>query len=814
MKCRLGALFLLISIRTFSQSQTCPVNINFASGDLTHWYAYTGNNRNGNGPGAIMQRYDSGVLAPSGTSGASFFQEYNLPSVLGIQVITSSTADRFGSFPTIPVINGYNYKYSILLGSTSVTRGNGTGGGSGGGYIRGVSYDISVPPGPVTEPYTMTYAYAMILENGSHVSRQQPLISVTLKTPDGVIDCASPSYYLPTFDNVTEGGRGATLDSSTAIKNGFRVSSVPSPNLSPDANASGGPQYLHDVWVKGWTEVTYDLSPYRGKKVSLTFEADNCVPGGHFGYGYIAIRNNCAGLMISGDSLICNNSVSTYSVPALAGATYSWNIPDSWTILSGDTSSIIKVKASAAGGSITIREKNSCADLTDTIQVNTLPSPEAGNLDGSTTVCAGVNSSTLKLLNYSGSIMHWLASADNITWSVIPNNTEQLTAENLRSTTYYKVMVGKGAVCLPDTSSTAIIAVDQNSIGGRIDPAESTLCSGQPFGEMLTLTGNNGSVVNWQYSPDGITWTDLSPADTSTSNVVQGLTSTTYYRLIDKNGVCPADTSSVAKILFTPASFPIATTFPADTTICFGTPASLHASISVGTSYTWNPPSVGIGNIGSLPFNLESSVTPDSTGDYILRVLNSGCPNPSLDTFHVTVLAPVVVDAGRDTSVVVGQPLQLHAVSNDPDPDRFSWSPASQLNDPGIADPLATYTTFDNVIRYTVTATTALGCTGEGFITVKVFKTKPDIFVPNAFTPGTAINSIFRPIPVGISSLDYFRIYNRLGQLVYNTSSIGRGWDGTLNGLPQSAGGYVWMVRGTDYTGNIITKKGVMVLIR
>jgi gliding motility-associated-like protein len=76
------------------------------------------------------------------------------------------------------------------------------------------------------------------------------------------------------------------------------------------------------------------------------------------------------------------------------------------------------------------------------------------------------------------------------------------------------------------------------------------------------------------------------------------------------------------------------------------------------------------------------------------------------------------------------------------------------------------------------------------------------------------VNAVFRPIPVGISSLHYFRIYNRQGRLVYNTSSIGSGWDGRLNGVPQASGGYVWMVEGTDYTGGIVTKKGVMVLIR
>jgi PKD-like domain/CHU_C Type IX secretion signal domain len=814
MKCRLSVLFLFIWFRSFSQMQTCPVNINFASGDLTHWYAYTGNNSDGNGEGAIKERYDSSVSAPTGTRGAFFLTEYGLPSKAGIQVISSRTNDPFGGFPTIPTINGYNYNYSILLGSTAITRGSGANGTSAGGYIRGVSYGIHVPPGPATEPYTMTYAYAMVLENGTHVSSQQPYISVTLKTPAGIITCASPNYLLPTFGNVTQGGRGATLDSATAKRNGFKVSGVHSPNENPDPNGSGGEQYLQDVWTKGWTEVTYDLSPYRGQDVSLTFEADNCVPGGHFAYGYIAIRNNCAGLMISGDSLICNNTVVTYSVPTLDGATYDWTIPGDWTILSSDTSNIIQVKSTSNGGSVTVHEKNSCADLMDTIQIKTLPSPVGGTLEGSATVCAGENSSTLNLLNYSGVIRNWLSSSDGNTWTVIPNSTPKYTAENLGDSTFYRVEVGKGDVCPSDTSSPALVAVDQKSVGGLISPLESTLCLGQTAGEILTLSGNNGSVQNWQYSTDGSNWLDLQPADNTLSNTVKGITISTQYRLIDKNGICPADTSSTASILFNPVSFPQATSYPADTTICFGTSASLIASIQTGTSFTWEPVSIGNSNIGNTPFDLVNQVTPESTTEYILRVINEGCPNPLLDSFHVAVLAPVIVDAGRDTSVVAGEPLQFHAFSSDPGPDTFSWLPVIELNDPSISDPLATYTVEDNIIKYTVKATTAFGCTGVGFITVKVFKTKPDIFVPNAFTPGLAVNSLFRPIPVGISSLRYFRIYNRVGQLVYNTSAIGSGWDGMLNGSPQGAGGYVWMVQGTDYTGNVITKSGTMVLVR
>ncbi len=57
------------------------------------------------------------------------------------------------------------------------------------------------------------------------------------------------------------------------------------------------------------------------------------------------------------------------------------------------------------------------------------------------------------------------------------------------------------------------------------------------------------------------------------------------------------------------------------------------------------------------------------------------------------------------------------------------------------------------------------GCFAYDTINIKVFTTAPDIFVPNAFTPNNSSNNIFRPIPVGISKIEYFRVYNRNGML-------------------------------------------------
>jgi gliding motility-associated-like protein len=73
---------------------------------------------------------------------------------------------------------------------------------------------------------------------------------------------------------------------------------------------------------------------------------------------------------------------------------------------------------------------------------------------------------------------------------------------------------------------------------------------------------------------------------------------------------------------------------------------------------------------------------------------------------------------------------------------------------------------------------------------------------------------MFRPIPVGISKLNYFRVYNRWGQLVYETTQMGAGWNGIYKGRPQDSATFVWEVAGVDYLGNTIAKKGTVVLIR
>jgi gliding motility-associated-like protein len=791
------------------QSQACPANINFATNDLSYWSARTG----------LVN--GAGLSYPAPNTGLSVIPEYSLTTT-GVKVITSSSKDLYGGFPTIPTINGYSYNYSVQLGSNSTSFDLHTSASNPGGFTRSITYLINVPSGSLSEPYTMTYAYAMVLENGTHNSNEQPLFKATLSVNGTVITCASPHYYLPTFNNAGgsgSGSTGATLDSATAIANGF--SNSPVLFLSHSGQQGNNGILLRDVWTKGWTEVTFDLSPYRGQQVTLTFEADNCVPGAHFAYAYVALRNTCAGLEISGNPTVCANSNGMYSVPSLAGASYSWTVPAGWSISAGANTNIITVRPGTNAGKITVNEKNSCADLKDTISVGVSPPTVAGQVGNDATVCAGINSTQLSLSGSVGNVLGWVYSRDGITWDSISNRLQLYLAKDLMQTTMFRAVVQNGSACTIDTTAAVTVTVNPRSVGGSLSPSNTDVCIGQTVNSHLNLTRNSGTVLNWQQSFDNVSWNSFSPVKTDSSFGVNGLVSDQHYRVIVKSGVCPADTSSIATLHLLNAKFPAANIQPDSAFICYGQSAQLNANISIGTSYTWTPSSSlvnqGNGIVSALPHSIKATASPNTTTAYILKVFNAGCPTALTDTFFLRVAPRIYVNAGHDTIVVANQVLQLNATVNDPAANRFTWSPATGLSSTIIANPIATLNAsmVDESITYIVRATNSIGCYGEDAVTVRVFKTGPDIFVPNAFTPnGDGHNDVIRPILVGIRQLNFFRIYNRWGQLVFQTSESEKGWDGKIGGQVQASNNYVYFVQAIDYTGRTITRKGSIALIQ
>ncbi|MET0242063.1 MAG: T9SS type B sorting domain-containing protein, partial [Flavitalea sp.] len=533
---------------------------------------------------------------------------------------------------------------------------------------------------------------------------------------------------------------------------------------------------------------------------------------------YVALRNTCAGLEISGPPVACTNTDMIYSVPAMAGATYTWGVPADWTIVSGSNTNVITVQPGFSAGEITIRQVNSCADLKDTIDVSTSPPTVAGITNGDKNVCEGINTTILSSSGAVGSVVNWVQSVNGTDWTALNVTGTRYNATNLTQTTYFAALLQNGATCSIDTAAPALITVDELSDAGSIQPTAVNVCLGETALPLLQLGDHTGSVLNWQQSFDNSGWANVNPANQQESYQLTGINSTRYFRAVVQNGVCAADTSDIATINYYNVQFPSATVDPDSSNICYGKSVLLHADISVGTSYTWSNPSVVTGGNGTVtaPYNFTTSASPKQSTNLVLAVLNAGCPNPYRDTVYIGVIPPVTVFAGNDTTVTVGQIMQFSATSNADEASRYNWSPGTGLNNTLIANPTGSYTNADQyTITYRVTVTTPDNCQGTDDITIKVFKTGADIFVPSAFTPNNdGKNDKIIPIAVGIKQIRYFRVYNRWGQLVFSTSETGSGWDGMIKGTLQPSSTFVFMVEGEDFNGKIVTKKGSFVLLR
>lgn len=371
----------------------------------------------------------------------------------------------------------------------------------------------------------------------------------------------------------------------------------------------------------------------------------------------------------------------------------------------------------------------------------------------------------------------------NFTWSPVVNMTGANTATpNVNVTTDTKYYVDLDYDGCLNRDSVTIRAVNQVTL--RL-PADTVIC----LGDAITLRpASDGLLYSWTPA--------ASLSNAAVKNPLATPAGNTRYVVTASISNCTA----TADINVNTVPYPQANA-GADTVICFDGVATLHAATD-GSVYTWSP---------ILPQTLDPTVHPEATTQYIFTVTDTrGCPKPVRDTVQVTVLPKVLASAGRDTAVVVGQPLQLNASGG----LQYSWSPAAGLSNPFIANPVITFGSA-RATRFGVLVQDEAGCADSAFITVKVYNTLPQVFVPTAFTPnGDGTNDFLRPIGAGIQEIKYFSVFNRWGQLVFTGNKNGFGWDGRINGAPQSSGVYVWQVMAVDYLGQDFFLTGTATLIR
>lgn len=275
-----------------------------------------------------------------------------------------------------------------------------------------------------------------------------------------------------------------------------------------------------------------------------------------------------------------------------------------------------------------------CGPATSTIIRITVTPPSVGGTTSShDTVCSGINGGTITLAGNTGSVLNWQSSPDGIVWTPIALTTSSIAYTNLAATTYYQADV-KSGVCASALSTIDTITVNQPSVGGTVTTS-ANVCFGSNTGT-LTLAGQTGSILRWEYSIDGgINW--IAIANTTTTYIYTNITLTTQYRAVVQNGTCVTATSTAAILTVNPVS--AGGTINGSTTACGGSNSgTLNLIGYVGTIIGWESSTNGgltwtpTGNITAT----ENYLNVITTTLYHVIVASGVCSN---DTSSIATIA-------------------------------------------------------------------------------------------------------------------------------------------------------------------------------
>jgi gliding motility-associated-like protein len=490
---------------------------------------------------------------------------------------------------------------------------------------------------------------------------------------------------------------------------------------------------------------------------------------------YVIVPNNCLQVIPTTSSSTCGNSNGKIIAQASNGvAPYEYS-------LNGGAYSSSNVFNNLAANNYVVRAK----DATNRVAIaNTIVSNIAGaQIMAADTTATGCSNNTGAItVQAQAGTLPYLYSIDGTNFQ----NTGLFTglAQN-----NYTVTVKDARGCL--TTKPALITVNNNLFVDAGDTV--TICEGK-----IGATNAVSDAATFSWLPA------VGLNNANTLNPMANPTQTTTYFLTGTKGVC-TKTDSVL-VLVKPV--PIANA-GLGATICFGQNAMLQAAAGQAI-YTWQPTTY----LSSANNAISDVIKPKNNITYALSVVGAnGCTSLQDGQVTIKVTPPPKVFVGNDTSIAIGEPLILQAIDvNGSGFNQFAWQPFYLLNDAAAQYPIIQ--NIQSNTMFSVTATTVAGCVGVDSVNIKVFN-KPDIYVPNAFSPNAdGNNDVLRAIPVGIKLFKFFTVYDRYGHQIFNTTDPNKGWDGKTNGSLNNTGSFIWITAGVDYTGRVVERKGAVVLVR
>jgi gliding motility-associated-like protein len=628
-------------------------------------------------------------------------------------ITTSAGGNDYYAGAAIPMLYPGGGSYSVRLGNEDMNLwGDGTisndctvnntclagdqvGGGSGAEYMQQTFVVAAAST-------LFSFNYAAVLVDGAHNPGEQPYFEITVTDSVGnLIGCFS---------------QHVELLSGVAPPGGYDA------GITDDCAAG-------ELYIVPWQTSSLDLAGYINHQITVKFTAAGCIYGAHFGYAYFDASCGSTYQITASNNSPCVGTNVTLSVPPQPGQTYVWSGPGVVSS-SGNTATV-----NATGTyTVTIGTGGCAYTVTKTITFVAKPTVTVN----SPTVCAG---SSVNLTAAGASTYTWNTGSTANPLSVTPGATSYtVTGTNAAGCTNTAVstvtvvakptvtvnsptvctgssvnLTGAGASTYTwNTGSTAnplsvtpgatSYTVTGTSAAGCTNMAVSTVtvvvkptvtvnsptvCTGSS----VNLTGAGASTYTWN---TGSTANPLSVTPGATSYTVTGTSA--------------AGCTNTAVSTVTVVALPTVTVN--SPTVCSG--SSVNLTAAGASTYTWNT--------GSTANPL--SVTPGATSYTVTGTSAAGCANTAVST--VTVVAKPTVTVNSPT-VCSGSSVNLTATGA----STYTWNTGSTAN-PLSVTPGAT--------SYTVTGTSAAGCTNTAVSTVTVVA-KPTVTVnsPTVCT-GSSVN--------------------------------------------------------------------------
>ncbi|MEY4603155.1 MAG: hypothetical protein RIT43_447 [Bacteroidota bacterium] len=650
-----------------------------------------------------------------------------------------------------------------------------------------------------------------------HLGPCAPICSASnARIESPTINLAGASNLILSFSYI-EGGNGSSDNATLVYFDGSSWSTLADPPSTSNGTCGAG----SGTWTTYSVALPSSANNNPNVKIGFLWINNDDNLGGTVSFAVDEIRITLippnASFTASSTSICENNCVTFTNTSTFgSGASFSWDFGNGQTSNAQNPGSVCYTSAGTFNVTLTVTDDNGTDTQISTSYITVTAGPNAG-ADNATTIC---NNGPYNLNGL-------LAGADpGGTWeesTAVPSG--QLNTSNgffdatcVPVGTYTFDYIVSNGTCR-DTAQMTVTTIACGGPTAGISTPTLNVCVGQPLVFSDNSCGTN--IDSWLWSFGG---GSPGTANTQGPHSITWNTAGVYNVLLvvtDDNGT----DSETIQITVSSCGAPIAAFNLLKDTICNENCVSIinNSSSSGATTYAWvfeggTPATSSQLNPGQICYDTLSPTGDPVTLPIVLTVTNS----ISFSTFtqYITVVPPPTISVSVYTPICcpnlveMGGLVQMEAVASS-GTISWNWVPDGQGNIADCITPscdtINAYPIIDT--DFIVTTTTEYGCSTDTIVTVFV-NYDAAIGVPNTFSPNqNDINDVLRVRGLGITEMN-FRIYNRYGQKVFESTDPLEGWNGMFNGKPEQSGTFLYMLDYTLINGNSGFLSGNITLIR